>query len=215
MIRGKNSYGNQSWKKGDHEWYQTIHNTNNLLHNDFIKYFKSKNNIENILEIGCGTGVYPIKHIELFQNKKYTGIDISQENIDYCKQNSNFEFMCGDFIKMELENKYDLVFSHAVIDHVYNIDEFLRRIILRTKKYAYINAYRGYFPDLKSHKMNWRDQDNCYYNDLSIPKIKEVLLDMGITKKSFLVRKHDNGYEYDEVGGKKWYQTIIEITKSY
>ncbi|PCI61484.1 MAG: hypothetical protein COB34_01265, partial [Methylophilaceae bacterium] len=61
---------------------------------------KSKKDIRTVLEVGCGTGVYPIKHKELFQDKSYTGIDISKENIEYCKKKSKFDFECGDFIKM-------------------------------------------------------------------------------------------------------------------
>lgn len=212
-IFGKKKYGNTQWTKGDNKWYSFLHEANNLLHQDFSKYYNSKNDLKSILEIGCGTGVYPIKHSEFFKNKEYTGIDFSQENIEFCKQNSNFEFVFGDFIKMDLDKKYDLVYSLSVIDHVYDIDEFLRRIVSATKKYAYINAYRGYFPNLKSHKTNWRDDDNCYYNDLSIERTKQVLLDSGLTAEEFIIRKHDNGYEYDDPNGKKWYETIIEIKR--
>ena len=63
----------------------------------------------------------------------YTGLDFSESGIDYCKQNSDFEFIAGDFIKMDLSGKYDLVFSHAVIDHVYDPDLFLEKIAKATE----------------------------------------------------------------------------------
>ena len=146
----KTEYG-KSWTK-DNYWYNKIHDSNPLIHQNFINYLKEKTNVTNILEVGCGAGIYPIKMKDLFSRMQYTGIDISQSAIDYCKKNSQYEFICGDFIKMDLNKKYDLVYSHAVVDHVYDIDKFISKIIVTTSKYAYITSYRGYFPDLKRHK---------------------------------------------------------------
>ncbi len=84
----------------------------------------------------------------------YTGTDISKDAIEFCKKNSSFNFIQGDFIKMELPQKYDLIYSHAVVDHVYDIDAFIEKIVKNCLKYAYINSYRGYFPELLKHKMN-------------------------------------------------------------
>ena len=88
QILGKSAYGNSEWGKADDNWYTSIHDSNYLLHENFIHYLKQKTDVKTILEVGCGTGVYPIKYRELFAGKRYTGIDISQTNIDYCKKNS-------------------------------------------------------------------------------------------------------------------------------
>jgi len=208
-IIGKSNYGNERWEKADSNWYNDIHSQNNELHNNFVEYFKSKDDVKTILEIGCGTGVYPIQQKELFNDKKYTGIDFSKPNIEFCKKNSIFEFIQGDFLKMNLDKKYDLVYSHAVIDHVYDIDEFLRRIVKVCGKYAYVNAYRGFFSDLNDHKMHWQDDDGCYYNDLSLKKTKTILLDNGLSEDEFLIRKQEN----KDLNGKIWNETVIEITK--
>ena len=206
-IIGKSEYGHEQWDKADNTWYNKIHVENNELHKDFKKYLNSHNDIKTILEVGCGTGVYPIQQNELFVGKKYTGLDFSKPNIEFCKQHSDFEFIQGDFIKINLDKKYDLVYSHAVIDHVYDIDEFLRKIVKFCGKYAYVNAYRGFFPNLVDHKMNWRDDDHCYYNDLSITKTKKVLLDTGLSEDEFLIRKQEN----KDSSGKIWDETVIEI----
>ncbi len=208
-LIGKGDYGNEAWRKADYEWYQLIHDTNYLLHEDFIKYINSKKDIKTVLEVGCGTGVYPIKHRELFQDKNYTGIDISKENIEYCKNNSKFEFECGDFIKMNLEKKYDLVYTHAVIDHVYDIEAFLSKIVSTTTKYAYINAYRGYFPELKKHQLNWNEKDRCAYNNISIIQAKEDLVKMGLKENEFIIRSQKSG----QIGNDESIQPVIEITK--
>ncbi len=76
----------------------------------------------------------------MFDGKNYTGLDISPDAIDLCKQNSDFEFICGDIIKMNTEKKYDLVYSHAVIDHVYDIDTFTIKLLDATKNTFIIYA---------------------------------------------------------------------------
>jgi ubiquinone/menaquinone biosynthesis C-methylase UbiE len=209
-LIGKSQYGNKQWEKADETWYSEIHNQNTELHKNFQNYLKSKNDVTTILEVGCGTGVYPIQQKDLFGEKKYTGLDFSKPNIEFCKERSDFEFIQGDFIKMNLDRKFDLVYSHAVIDHVYDIDEFLRKIIKLCKKYAYVNAYRGYFPEINEHIMHWRDDDNCYYNDLSVKKSKKILLESGLTENEFEIKKQEN----IDTNGKIWYETIIEITKN-
>jgi len=204
-VVGKKTYGSE-WKGADDEWYKKIHDSNYLIHEDFIRYFNEiKLEIKTVLEIGCGTGIYPVKNKQMFETFQYLGIDISQDAINFCKKNSPYEFKCEDFIKKDSEEQFDLVFSHAVIDHVYDIDTFLKRIINATKKYAFVNSYRGYFPNLKKHKMQWRDDQACYFNDLSIIRIKQVLFDCGLTEDEFVIRPQDNGYGV--------LQTTIEITK--
>jgi len=207
-VFGKSPYGNQDWAKADFDWYSQLHDSHPLLHQDFVRYFKEKKDIETVLEVGCGAGVYSIRYKELFTGKKYAGLDISQTNIDFCKKNSNFDFICGDIIKMDFKKTYDLVFSHAVVDHVYDIDEFLTKVVKATKKYAYINSYRGYFPNLKEHKMRWKELDKCYYNDISIDRVRKVLLDNGLDEEQFLIRSQIGSNPPDNDT-----QLVIEITK--
>ena len=205
-IVGKSKYGNEEWKKANNDWYEIMHDGNHLLHEDFIKYFKEKP-VTDVLEVGCGTGVYPVRKKDLFTNKSYTGIDFSPENIEYCKKNSKFRFIAGDFITMDINEQFDLVFSHAVLDHVYDIPGFISKIINCTKKFAYINTQMGYFPDLKKHRMKWNDDDHCYYNDLSVIELKENLLKAGLKNDEFVIRSQKSGRSGYEI------QTVIEIDK--
>lgn len=204
-LLGKTKYGSK-WTGANNNWYEDIHNSNYLLHEDFKEYYiKKKKDLRSVLEIGCGTGIYPIKNKDMFDGIDYNGIDISNDAIKYCKNNSNFDFICGDFIKMNLERTFDLVYSHAVIDHVYDIDEFVSKIVTACKKFAYINSYRGYFPELETHKSLWRDDAGCYFNDISIKRIKKVLINNGLKEENFIIRAQDNGKGIN--------QTVIEITK--
>lgn len=113
------------------------------------------------------------------------------QNIKYCQQHSDFNFIAGDFLKVHLDT-YDMIYSHGTIDHVPNPDEFLRKVVRLTSKYAYINSYYGYFPNTLFHKQNWREQDRCYYNALSVQQIKKVLLDSKLDKSEFTIQKISN-----------------------
>jgi len=209
-VFGHSSYG-KTWQKKEgneqNDWYNQMHESHKIQHQDFIQYLKTRKNLETVLEVGCGTGVYPIKLKELFANIKYTGIDISETAIKQCKKNSSFEFIAGDFIKLDISRKFDLIFSHAVVDHVYDMDEFVAKIVNLTKKYAYITAYRGFFPDLKKHKMNWNNEDGSFYNDFSIIQINKKLKEMGLNE--FDIRS----LKVDDKNNNQDYQTIIEIEK--
>ncbi|HET6458352.1 MAG TPA: class I SAM-dependent methyltransferase [Nitrosopumilaceae archaeon] len=205
---GKSTYG-KVWTK-DNQWYNEIHNANPLLHEDFVRYIKEKKDVKTVLEIGCGTGIYPIQMKEIFEGIQYAGIDISENAIEYCKKNSKFEFICGDFIKMDITKRYDLVYSHAVVDHVYDIDAFISKMVKISKKYTYINSYRGYFPEMKEHKMTWDGHDGCYFNDLSIQQTRENLLRNGLSEDEFVIRSQESGQQGKNVN----LQTVIEIKKN-
>jgi len=204
--QGISHYG-KIWQKKTDEWYVDLQKARPLLHQNFINYLKLKKDVQTVLEVGCGAGLYPIKFKELFTGMRYTGLDISKAGIEYCKKNSSFNFICGDILKMNLQEKYDLVFSHAVIDHVYDINGFLSKISQVCKKYAFISAYRGYFPVLQKHKMNWNDTEACFYNDLSVNQLKKTLFEIGLKENEFIVRPQESGQQNLEI------ETVIEINK--
>ena len=205
-ILGKSEYG-KTWQDKNNEWYAKLFSATPVFHENFMEFIKNRKDIRTVLEVGCGAGVYPIKYKDLFSEMKYTGIDISKPAIAHCKENSDFEFICGDLIKMNLEQKYDLVFSQSVIDHVYDIDLFLSKIIKACTKYTYVSSYRGYFPEINKHKMMWRDDDGCYYNDLSVKQVHNVMINHGLKEDEFIVRKQETGQKGLEFG------TVIEINR--
>ena len=136
------------------------------------------------------------------------GIDISKPAIESCKKKSNFEFICSDFLKFDFDKKFDLVFSMAVIDHVYDIDLFLEKMIDLSTKYVYLNAYRGFDPNLDNHVMKWQKKVTCYHNQLSHKQIRNLFLKKGLDKNEFNIRSIQVG-ETAEFP----IQTIIEINR--
>jgi SAM-dependent methyltransferase len=128
----------------------------------------------SILEVGCGTGLYA----DFFPTKRYVGVDISETAIISAHEKRGTPihvFECMDYIAdKQLDGmKFDLVFSHSVIDHVYNINEFIRKLFNNTAKYLWITCYNGYFNDLGEHV--YEPYDGFYINKISIPRIKAIL----------------------------------------
>ena len=205
-IFGKSEYG-KIWNELDPDWYHNPRIRHQMLEEDLKRYISSKKSIRTILDVGCGAGAIPIRHKGLFSEIHYTGIDISEPAILYSKKNLPFEFICGDFIKMEIHKQYDLVFSLGVIDHVYDIDKFLTKTLDVCKKYAYIHSYRGYFSELKKHKQNWNDDQGCYYNDISIQQAKKLFINYGLKESEFTIRPQESEVENLKI------HTVFEIEK--
>ncbi len=65
-----------------------------------------------ILDLGCGPGLYTERLADL--GFKVTGIDFSQNSIDYAKKSANkksldIEYICGDYIEIDYKGKFDAV----------------------------------------------------------------------------------------------------------
>jgi len=83
------------------------------------------------------------------------------------------------------------IFNHAVIDHVYDIDAFISKIIDVCRKYAYISSYMRYFSYLESHKMRWDVDGGCYFNKVSIKQARKILQNKGLRENEFTMRTQE------------------------
>ena len=54
------------WQKIGSETYETMYQARPLLHDNFKNFLRNKKDVKTVLEVGCGTGIYPIKFKELF-----------------------------------------------------------------------------------------------------------------------------------------------------
>ncbi len=106
---------------------------------NFIKKLKDK----SILDVGCGTGSITIPS-GLVANK-VKGIDVDKKSIELAKKRNqlpNVKFETKN-LKEEKE-KYDLVLSMQVLEHLHNPEEMLKDIAKVTKKWAIITIPNGY-----------------------------------------------------------------------
>ena len=142
---------------------------------------------------------------DVFDNVEYTGLDLSEKSLALAKKNFvDGNFIEGDFLQLSLEQDFELILSLDVIDHVYDPDAFLIKIIQKTKKFGFIRAYRGYFDEIDSHVTEYRTNEGIYLNNLSIKKIQTILEKNNITKYQLLKSKSREKIFYDSDLGRKW-----------
>lgn len=79
---------------------------------------------QSVLDIGCGQGIQG--RIMQDYGKNVTGITISNEAGYDGKCLKNVVY--GDFEKLKLEKKYDIVWASHILEHVIDIDGFLKKM---------------------------------------------------------------------------------------
>ena len=83
------------------------------------KEFMPTNREANILDFGCGAGHF-LYHLKKKGYRNYYGVDISTQQIDYCKKNITDKAEVGDgkkFLEQRPET-YDLIVAHDVMEHI-------------------------------------------------------------------------------------------------
>ena len=77
-------------------------------------------------------------------------MDLSEKSLEIAKVNfKQGQFIKGDFIKSDLKNSFDLIIALDVIDHAYDPDAFLEKIIEKYDK----NKYRLKKTQVDKHKI--------------------------------------------------------------
>ncbi|MDM5187734.1 class I SAM-dependent methyltransferase [Bacillus sp. DX4.1] len=95
-------------------------------------------NGKNIIDIGCGGGIYT-KELALMGAQKVVGLDFSKEMLQVAEENcatlQNISFIHGDAQHINFKNEtFDVVISRAVIHHLQNIPIFLQEASRILKK---------------------------------------------------------------------------------
>lgn len=172
------------WKthSGGHGWYTWMYNHRILQHNAFQKWFqfiRSIETIESVADFGCGTCV---GYADFFKDVRFVGVDLAQNVVDWCRENYHnpkHEFRAEEVIEAHPEKEFDLVFSQGTIDNVYDMNGFLQAAVLASRKWVYLTAYRGFFPDLEKHRYEFSPTEGVYYNDISPFEAYSTLRGMG------------------------------------
>lgn len=133
----------------NHNYFNQGHNSGMLaLHNLNINFISQcdeqfklnlKNNIVNVLDVGCGSGGMASKFIELFIPKSYTCVDFdnflkpTKERVLFEKVNLNNLSNLDTFIDNNI-NKYDVIFLFDVLEHVIYFNYIMENINKLLKK---------------------------------------------------------------------------------
>ena len=109
---------------------------------NIINNFKLKNKFRplkgiNILDIGCGGGLLSEPMSRMGAN--VTGIDASDKNIKIAKLHSKknklkINYLCSSPEKLKITNKFDVILNMEIVEHVEDIDFFLKSCSKLLKK---------------------------------------------------------------------------------
>jgi len=101
---------------------------------NIINHFKLKNKFRplsgiNILDIGCGGGLLSEPMSRMGAN--VTGIDASDKNIKIAKLHSKknklkINYLCSSPEKLKIEKKFDVILNMEIVEHVEDIELFLK-----------------------------------------------------------------------------------------
>ena len=100
---------------------------------NIINHFKLKNKFRplsgiNILDIGCGGGLLSEPMSKMGAN--VTGIDASDKNIKIAKLHSKkklkIKYLCSSPEKLKITKKFDVILNMEIVEHVEDIDFFLK-----------------------------------------------------------------------------------------
>ncbi|MHB1947633.1 MAG: methyltransferase domain-containing protein [Gammaproteobacteria bacterium] len=93
--------------------------------------------VEDILEIGCGTGLFSQLLQMRFPQASLLLSDIAPEMIEVCKnrfsESDRIDFMCQDGEALKLTKDYDLIASNMTLHWFNNIQKGLDNIIAKLK----------------------------------------------------------------------------------
>ena len=146
---------------------------------NFKNYFK-KNDL--ILEIGCGDGT--ISRWLSSKGFKIDALDISPDAIKLAKHhNSSVNYFVGDIFNFKSKiEKYDVVYSLHVMEHIKNIDDSLQEIhrILKNDGKLVIRIPNSDSFEAKIAGKKWFHYDEPYHvNHWGYGEFKDILVKNG------------------------------------
>ena len=109
----------------------------NIIQNFKLKAKKRPLQKINILDIGCGGGLLSEPMTRL--GASVTGIDASDKNINIAKLHAkknqlNIKYLCSSPEKLKIKKKFDVILNMEIIEHVEDINFFIRSCSKLLKK---------------------------------------------------------------------------------
>lgn len=107
-----------------------------------LKSLLSSSNRRSLLEIGCAYGFFLEAAQKVFA--LVTGIDISEEAINYARDEFSLNAACGDFLSFDFSGvKFDTICMWDTIEHLRAPQEFIKKIAKLTDKGALLAVTTG------------------------------------------------------------------------
>lgn len=127
-IINPENYSLEYYQKTHKNWFESPHfQLFDLIADEIQNYFNSTVNLAalKVLDVGCGTCQLLSYLATKYGFEDLSGIDIM--NMDFCAP-SNIGFYNEDFMTHSPIEKYDVILSTLVIEHIFDVRKFLTKI---------------------------------------------------------------------------------------
>ena len=117
-----------------------------------LKYVTNNDEILD-LGMGCGYGSYVLSE----KSKKVTGIDDSQDAVDYARKywlRKNIEYQYKDVF--EVDGKYDITVAFEIIEHVRDVKDLFKKLGKVTKNLLLLSAPHASRIIKKTANFHWK-----------------------------------------------------------
>ena len=139
--------------------YYRVERIDNFLKKNFFKKSKKM----KILDVGSGLGIFPFK----MSKKKYdvTALDPDRRSCLHLKKNLKIKALHGDFLKIKIKKKFQLVTLNKVIEHVEDTINFVNKAkkILKPGGFIYIEV-----PDAQGAAKHGKYREEFFIDHLHV-----------------------------------------------
>ncbi|WP_448106817.1 sulfotransferase domain-containing protein [Pseudomonas azerbaijanoccidentalis] len=135
-------------------------------------YSTIEHEVSSILDAGCS---HNSQLSNLFTEKRFCAIDVYGFGKESARVGGDCDVIRVDLIRENPGVCSDLVLSDSVIDHVYDIDLFVRKLAGMSNRYLYITCGRGYFDGISDHRYLWDKNTKLHLNEVSVKRVCEIL----------------------------------------
>ena len=181
--------------------YDKSHETFMTTKNEITKNLPST--VNNILDLGCGTGLELIELFKKYPSINVTAVDISENMIERLKQREfgdKVNVICGSFFDVDFGNNYDAVISTSALHHFLLKDKLvLYKKIFESLKENGIFINSDKIVNTNEEELEAIDFYNKYINErphidtpLSIEHELEVLKESGFNDIEVLEVEKEN-----------------------
>ena len=122
--------------------------------------------VQDVLEVGCGTGVVLAELQRLFPTGRVIGMDLFAEGIEFARRRFSGPLIQGDVFQYEFDRPFDLIGAFDVIEHLDDDRKILERFRQQLKPGGHLiltvpahMSLWSYFDEVAHHRRRYTGAD--------------------------------------------------------